>query len=394
MKKLIYIYVLTIRLQAQNLKGNQHRFKQSILNLIGDGFFPVEFLDQLMEKTKVFISDEYQQLYEQEYKIIKKICIEQKQWRLNLSTQSQIVDDQGELNKSHFHDQVYCLYPIKESNSYSHEQLEDWNKFKIINTYKDILVLQQINDETKIKIIGRWSYKIAKDNTEILQIQNWKLNLQKGTKLLVFETQKFQESIVIDIVLSEETKNQKISPQNSYEIQSTDKLLIGYRFYKRDGYKVDENGRYDGWSRLFDQWIPLNSPGIQPKLAFEVGQGNLNFVKFLIEEKSKARSLTINKQFNNQFLIHNACENGKVEIAEYLLQNQICQVNTRDMYDRTPLILAIINNQLDMIELLFKFRTNFDLNCKDEITIQALRNNQIGIDHAKKRNKMKNPQII
>lgn len=52
-----------------------------------------------------------------------------------------------------------------------------------------------------------------------------------------------------------------------------------------------------------------------------------------------------------------AAEKGQIMVAETLLKNQ-ANVNTRDKYGRTPLILATINYQIEMIKTLTSYYAN------------------------------------
>ncbi len=43
-------------------------------------------------------------------------------------------------------------------------------------------------------------------------------------------------------------------------------VLVGYRVYREDGDKTDNTNSlaYYGWSQKYDEWLPANSPRIQP----------------------------------------------------------------------------------------------------------------------------------
>ena len=44
---------------------------------------------------------------------------------------------------------------------------------------------------------------------------------------------------------------------------------VAFRVYRSQGKKLreDEKGVYDGWSKKYDEWIPLFSPNIVPHLT-------------------------------------------------------------------------------------------------------------------------------
>eukprot|EP00347_Sterkiella_histriomuscorum_P016842 403351644 len=289
--------------------------------------------------------------FQKELEELNKVVQEQPQtqeWRIKLSDMSEIYEEQCV-------DSLEQLYRIRHQNGF-----EDWEQFKIMKVYKDILVLQQILNQKNIKVLGRWSTKIEKANTKNEEILKWKSSLAPGMKILAYDDSQFTESTILDIQTAQ---------------QATDyiELSMGYRVYNRGGDKEDEIGKFYGWSSKFDQWIPLYSPNIQPKLAFEVAQGNLEIVKHLLKKEGNASQIRNNKVFDDSILIHNACEGGKADIAEYLIQNQICKIEHRDQNGNTPLIIGVVNNHVDVIRMLLNNGAVVDLDSEDQSTIDLLK---------------------
>eukprot|EP00347_Sterkiella_histriomuscorum_P006761 403351528 len=142
-------------------------------------------------------------------------------------------------------------------------------------------------------------------------------------KILSHDGGQFVESTILDISRGPQKQIPIPEIQQAQKATEVIELLIGYRVYFRQGNKNDEIGNYSGWSSEFDEVIPLYTPRIQPKLAFEVGQGDLEFVKYLLKKEGVDSQIKNNKKFDDSLLIHNACQGGKAEIAEYLIQNQI-----------------------------------------------------------------------
>ena len=59
----------------------------------------------------------------------------------------------------------------------------------------------------------------------------------------------------------------------------------GFRIYCENGKKSDEQGRFDGWSNRYDEYIPIFNPRLQPHLQHF---GRVGGDDFVIEEDDGA----------------------------------------------------------------------------------------------------------
>eukprot|EP00347_Sterkiella_histriomuscorum_P017679 403348411 len=182
-------------------------------------------------------SFEIQQEFEELYLVVNK-QIETQEWRLKLSDISEIYEEQC----------VDSLEKFYQSGPNVQNDFEDWEQFKIMKSYKDVLVLQQIQDENNIKVLGRWSSRIEKANTHSEQIQKWKSSLAPGMKILFFECRQFVESTILEISRGPKKQNPiREIPQTQKKTDNI-QFLIAQRIYVRDGNKNDEIGVFSGWS--------------------------------------------------------------------------------------------------------------------------------------------------
>eukprot|EP00347_Sterkiella_histriomuscorum_P010231 403377092 len=123
--------------------------------------------------------------------------------------------------------------------------------------------------------MGRWSIKIKKPNTKNQEILKWKSTLTPGMKILASKTSQYHESTILEISRGVQQSNLNIDLPHVQRATDIIEIKVAFRIYEKYGYRKDSIGKYNGFSSQYDQWILLYSPNIQPKLAFEVGQGNI-----------------------------------------------------------------------------------------------------------------------
>eukprot|EP00347_Sterkiella_histriomuscorum_P011577 403371923 len=171
-------------------------------------------------------------------------------------------------------------------------------------------------------------------------------------KVLVYDDNHWYPSYIID----EQIKNEG---EQHFEVK------IGYRLYHPLGNKVDEQGRFYGWSQKYDEWIAtyFQRDRILPMLVFEASQGELDLVKYLMDELENLYNLTGTP-------LYAACEAGKYDIAKYLIERNADLEIKKD--DQSPLMIAIINNHPQIVELLLEKGAILNLESQDEETQQKL----------------------
>eukprot|EP00347_Sterkiella_histriomuscorum_P019631 403340886 len=286
-----------------------------IESIIDQGYYTLQFFEKLMDDRKdinwdLVLDKQIIEKLEQQ----KNINSNELEWRLALSDKSLQVEQQC----------LDCLDKSKKRGQFFRSNFEDWQQFQIIDTYEDILVLQQIQVQNNFILIGRWSKKIALFNTTNQEILTWKQTLKPGRKILLDDGYVMTESTILEVSHGLQKSDVGLGIADIQQATDIHELKIGLRVYRSNGKKIDDIGSYYGWSSKYDQWVPLYSSSIQPKLAFEVGYGELEFVKYLLEKKYEGSQIPLNLAFDNKLLIHKACKRGKVDIAKYLVDNQIC----------------------------------------------------------------------
>jgi hypothetical protein len=132
---------------------------------------------------------------------------------------------------------------IKQENG-----LEGWTTGTVLERVNGLfrIALDEINDGTEalLYIPGDIApFGVYTDKNE------WRFKLAKGDLVDCLDTTGcWYLSTILDIKASQPPK-----------------VLIGYRTYKEDGKKKDDEGRmYQGWSKNFDEWIDSFSLRIQP----------------------------------------------------------------------------------------------------------------------------------
>lgn len=126
-----------------------------------------------------------------------------------------------------------------------------------------------------------------------------------------------------------------------------------FRVYRDwgDNMKRDERGQFDGWSRKYDEWIPIYSPRIQPHLSRkgqrnvldddeqalddfyrpeEPGMKRVFVVPRVLQYFSKKFLYFINKFGNNggYDLIYDVICNGKTGDGQELTLTTLCYLIT------------------------------------------------------------------
>eukprot|EP00347_Sterkiella_histriomuscorum_P011982 403370348 len=229
---------------------------------------------------------------------------------------------------------------------------------------------QELLDD-EVEILGTWSEKIEERHFD-QKLDLWRKSLNIGMKVQVYDNYHWYPSYIID---------KQIKHEGEQNIQ----LNIGYRLYHPEGSKVDEKGSFYGWSHMYDEWLTIQSypERILPMLVFEASQGELDFVKYLMEEveftlndiKLDVEKKRCTNELENLYNLtgtplYAACEAGKYDIAKYLIERNADLEIKKD--DQSPLMIAIINNHPQIVELLLEKGAILNLESQDEETQQKL----------------------
>lgn len=76
--------------------------------------------------------------------------------------------------------------------------------------------------------------------------------------------------------------------------------------------------------------------------------------------------IKLDQRFNqNSTLLHEVCKNDSYQLADYLLQQNIIDINEQDLNGSTALHCAVDEGLIDMVKLLISFK-GIDLNIEDE----------------------------
>ena len=163
-------------------------------------------------------------------------------------------------------DQVDALIMIQSNN----KPIEAWAQGKItkISEGQDTLVVQmcQIADLNgvgqltgkSLEVSGkRWSIRIAKFESKTKIDYNWRNNhlVRAGTLVDANDFRDWIESTVLETKVQDGIRIAK----------------IGYRVYRTQGERLRTDAvsgkSYIGWSTIYDEWISIYSPRIQPHLS-------------------------------------------------------------------------------------------------------------------------------
>lgn len=93
-----------------------------------------------------------------------------------------------------------------------------------------------------------------------------------------------------------------------------------------------------------------------------INGGNVEILKLFI----KNGIIKLDQRFNqNSTLLHEVCKNDSYQLADYLLQQNIIDINEQDLNGSTALHCAVDEGLIDMVKLLISFK-GIDLNIEDE----------------------------
>eukprot|EP00347_Sterkiella_histriomuscorum_P019630 403340892 len=193
-------------------------------------------------------------------------------------------------------------------------------------------------------------------------VQLWRYILPIGQTVYL---QEFNEE-------GQDNSTQDMSVQYN-EQQILELVKVSFKIYHHNGNKKDEDGRYfqqhaiDSQQQYQDEWVNVQSQKLIPISTFETYQGNLELVKFLTEQIhsldfdfSDPNLPSIQCQYVKDRInlalgtpLYNACENGRLDVAKYLIQFK-WQIDYRTYYDVSPLMIALQNDHLDIAELLIR----------------------------------------
>ncbi|HRQ44819.1 MAG TPA: ankyrin repeat domain-containing protein [Candidatus Goldiibacteriota bacterium] len=95
-------------------------------------------------------------------------------------------------------------------------------------------------------------------------------------------------------------------------------------------------------------------------LIIAVERGALEIVQLLVEKGIDIKN-------NKKLSVHYAVNSGNCEIAEYLIRHG-ADINAKDQFGRTPLLLAVEKEKEDIIEMLVKNKANVNIKSKNEVT--------------------------
>ena len=77
----------------------------------------------------------------------------------------------------------------------------------------------------------------------------------------------------------------------------------------------------------------------------------LSIVKYFIEQQKCDPNSTNNKE---QTPLHCACQEGEIDIAQYLFQDCAVDIDSKDKEGTTPFLEAVMNGHLTLVEYLIK----------------------------------------
>eukprot|EP00347_Sterkiella_histriomuscorum_P004013 403362083 len=168
----------------------------------------------------------------------------------------------------------------------------------------------------KNEIIGRWSKKIYIPTNHQQIINNWWQNLKVGYRVLALDKYK---NWILSTILDVSANNEQV----------LERVKVGYRIYNDQGDLNDEKGNYFGFEGKFDEWIDVFSLRVMPMVLFEVSQGKLEVVKYLIEHlnlKYQIAGLKYQQDRYYQFKIrrqYGICKTKKLLLLSEIIGNPL-----------------------------------------------------------------------
>eukprot|EP00347_Sterkiella_histriomuscorum_P017926 403347451 len=265
---------------------------------------------------------------------------------------------------------VYLQEFIEEGQDSTQERMIQGTISEVNQIDSYVIKYKDNSGIDKSELIGRWSQRLCFPQLEHDLIKQWKQNLQVGHRIIVLHEQKSPIITTIVSVL-----------QNEQQIPEL--VKVSFKIYHHYGNKKDEDGRYfqqhaiDSQQQYYDEWVNVQSQQLIPISTFESYQGNLELVKFLTEE---IHSLDFDfadpnlPQIQCQYVkerinlalgtpLYNACENGRSDVAKYLIQFK-WQIDYRTYYDVSPLMIALQNDHLDIAELLIRHGASLNIDSR------------------------------
>ncbi len=107
--------------------------------------------------------------------------------------------------------------------------------------------------------------------------------------------------------------------------------------------------------KLLDEGANIDGINNEFPLFYAVNNNNYEIVEFLLEKGAdvRKRSNHINDNFTS---LHVACANGNTDIVKLLIQYG-ADILKKDIYGNTPLMIATLNNNVELVETLLDTRT-------------------------------------
>ena len=123
------------------------------------------------------------------------------------------------------------------------------------------------------RIINRFSGEIAPLG-EFSGDQEWKGELKPGDEVDAYDKAKsWYASTVLEV-----------KEEKDVEGRTWDMLKIGFRLYRDDASKLDDEGKkYEGWSAKFDEWVPRWSPKVSKLYSLAKPKGGRGGTRFYEE---------------------------------------------------------------------------------------------------------------
>ncbi|CAH1396162.1 unnamed protein product [Nezara viridula] len=163
---------------------------------------------------------------------------------------------------------------------------------------------------------------------------------------------------------------------------SLTKHFIEQIVYMSTSYKVNEIALAIGDHKVL-QWLLKNGANIQSVeeniLENAWKTGDIDTVTLLLEH-SKTNYLQITKDIvndlfkNNETLLHFAVKRGLQQMVKYLVTNLDANIDSKDIFGRSPLFRAVESNNTDIVELLITLGADTS---KEKLLTLAIINNQL-----------------
>eukprot|EP00347_Sterkiella_histriomuscorum_P018928 403343627 len=205
----------------------------------------------------------------------------------------------------------------------------------------------------RTKVVGKRSPRLVFNSYDNDIITDWRNGLLEGMTLKVFK-RVWQYSTILQVKY-----NNKKGKKNQQPSKANKSIVIGHRIYHKKG-KIKENDgkKYNEILSRFDEIYEIKSNKLRPMLLSEAGQGKLELVKYLVEECGE--NVNFDK-FHKETPLYRACEFGRLEVAKYLI-TQGANIELRSTLDMSPLMIASLNNFLEVVRLLLRYGAKPTLN--------------------------------